>query len=263
MTALRVALGQYDTGWHSPELSLERAERLVRSAAGDGARLVVLPEMTTTGFTMDVSRAVPLDDPSVRQLRAIAARHGVWLVAGMALRETSGEGVGFCSNAALAIDPSGDLAALHRKRRLFAFGGEDERYSAGDEPTRLEIEGVRVALFVCYELRFPELFAESAAKVDAMVVIANWPAARRTHWDALLRARAIESQCCVIGVNRIGIAGGLEYDGGSIAIDAWGETLAADDSSGIPLVTIDTGAVAEVRRRYPFLRDRGAFAQRG
>ena len=248
---LTVALGEYDTGWHSPESSIASATRLATHAAAFGARLLVLPEMTTTGFTMDTDRAVTLESRDVSLLRALASRLGIWLVAGVALREA-----GAVYNAALAIDPDGEIVGIHRKQRMFAFAGEDASYRAGAESTIVSIDGVRFGLFVCYELRLPELFADVAADVSGMIVIANWPASRRGHWDALLRARAIENQCTVVGVNRTGIAGGLTYDGGSAAFDAWGDRIDPATPAGLRIVTIDPGKTAAVRERFPFLRDR-------
>lgn len=254
---LRVALGEYDIGWHTPEASLASADSLVRDAVGCGARLVVLPEMATTGFTMDAAQAAPLASPAVEELRAIARRYDVWLIAGVAMREDPvSDGEACVVNAALAIDPTGEIAAVHRKQRLFAFAGEHDVYRAGTNATTVTIEGVRVGLFICYELRFAEVFAAVADRCDCMVVIANWPAARRPHWDTLLRARAIENQCVVLGVNRLGEGGGIAYDGGSAAYDAWGDPLPSEGGCGVPVVTIDAGRVAEVRAKYPFLKDR-------
>ena len=247
---LTIALGEYDTGWHDARASLASAERLVRASVQAGARVVALPEMATTGFTMDTTHAVPLDAPEVGELRRIARDAGVWLIAGVALRAEAAR----ATNAALAIDPAGGIVAVHRKQRLFAYADEHAHYTAGAAPTTLTIGDVRVGLFICYELRFPEVFAPVAAHVDAMIVIANWPAARQGHWDALLRARAIESQCWVIGVNRVGTANGLEYAGGSTAFDPWGDRVTTVGSPA--LVTVDAARVAEVRAKYPFLRDR-------
>lgn len=250
---LVVALGEYDTGWHSPSASLDRAEALVASAAVGGARLVALPEMATTGFTMDTSHAVTIDSPDVHRLRQIARHNGVWLIAGVALRESIDE-ADTVVNAALVINPTGAINAVHRKQRLFAFAGEHDRYREGDRATVVVIDGVRVALFICYELRFPELFRAVAHQADVMLVIANWPAARRAHWDALLVARAIENQCVVLGVNRVGTGGGVDYDGGSAAHDAWGVPLASAPGD-TRIVTVDTAHVAAIRGEYPFLRD--------
>ena len=251
---LTIALGEYDTGWHDPRASLAAAAKLARSASAVGVDLVVLPEMATTGFTMDTAQAVTIDSPDVRQLRRMASENGIWLVAGVALRE---QGIPTCSvNAALAIDPSGEIVAVHRKQRLFAFGEEDRHYQPGTESTTLDIGGVRLGIFICYELRFPEVFAPVAAHVDAMVVIANWPASRQEHWDVLLRARAIENQCYLVGVNRTGMANGLSYAGGSSVYDPWGERVVTSNANGGRIVALDAQRVADVRAKYPFLRDR-------
>ena len=253
MSALRVALGEYDVGWEDPAGSLARAEALVARAAAAGARLVALPEMCATGFTMDSARwAEPLDGASGRRLGEIAARHGVWLVAGLTARDEEG-----AFNAAALYSPAGELAGAYRKQRLFAYGGEHASYAPGSAPFVFEVEGVRLAAFVCYDLRFPELFRAVARDVDAMVLIANWPAARRAHWDALVRARAIENLSYFVAVNRTGTGGRLEYDGGSVAYDPWGELAAssAQAGEGVALVDVDPGRVAEIRARYPFLED--------
>ena len=253
---LRVALGEYDTGWHDPATSLARAERLVRDAAAAGAALVVLPEMCTTGFTMDAATyAEPLEGSSVRELRRVARDVGVSLVAGVALRECVAPGSGERAvNAALVIGKDGEVRALYRKQRVFAYAGEDATYTAGTEPVNVSVDGVRIAPFVCYDLRFPELFRRVAGDVDAIVVIANWPAVRRAHWDTLIRARAIENQCYVVAVNRAGEGGGLSYDGGSAAFDPWGDPIATSHG-GVQYVELDPERVRTVRAQYPFLRD--------
>ena len=263
--ALRVALGEYDIGWHDPEGSLARARELVGQAARAGARLVVLPEMVTTGFTMDVTQATPLAGGHSARLGAIAAEAGVWLIASVAATEevplgtsggAGGAGPGRAVNAALVIDPAGLTVAVYRKQKLFAFAGEQAHYSPGAGPVTVTIEGVRIAPLVCYDLRFPELFRAVAREVDAFVLVANWPAARRPHWDILTQARAIEDQAYVVAVNRIGTGGGIVYDGGSVAWDPWGEPAAETRSpSGIRIVDLEPKRVADVRRQYPFLAD--------
>ena len=243
---LRVGLGEYDTGWEDPATSLRRADLVVARAAQRGAGLVVLPEMCTTGFTMDSRRlAEPLDGPSVTALREMARQKGVHLLAGVATR------AGECYNSALLIDPSGGIAGEYRKQRLFGYAGETDHYAAGAGPVVLEVGGVRIAPFVCFDLRFPELFREVAPRVDAMVLIASWPAARRAHWDVLVRARAIENQCYVVAVNRVGEGGGLAYDGGSVAYSPWGDRL----GGGGEVVEIDPGEVTRTRSAYPFVAD--------
>jgi predicted amidohydrolase len=256
---LRVALGEYDTGWHDPAGSLARAAGVVERAAAAGAELVVLPEMCTTGFTMEsAARAEPPDGPSAAVLAELARGHGVHLLAGVATRAPSDGGGERFHNSALLFRPDGALAAEYRKQRLFAIAGEHECYAAGDAPVVVRVGGVRIAPFICFDLRFPELFRAVAPRVDALVLVANWPASRRAHWDVLVRARAIENQCYVVAVNRSGVGGGLEYDGGSVAYDPWGEPVAEAADGGLLVARIDPAEVTRVRSRYPFVEDRRA-----
>ena len=244
MSSLRVALGEYDLGWQDASGSLARASDVVARAAAAGARLVALPEMATTGFTMDTSHATPIEGGDAARLAELASAHAVWLVAGVAARDADGP-----FNAAIVADPAGSIVAVYRKQKLFAYGGEHDSYVPGDRPVVVDVEGVRIAPFICYDLRFPELFREVAADVDAFILVANWPAARRAHWDVLTRARAIENQTYFVAVNRTGSGGGIEYDGGSVAYDPWGDRLHGS------VVEIDTQRVASIRERYPFLAD--------
>ena len=250
-STLRVALGEYDIGWQNPEQSLARAEALVRDASARGAQLVVLPEMCATGFTMDAERwAEPLSGDRADRLRAIARQARVWVIAGLAARDADG-----AKNAAVVIDPSGAVEAVYYKQRLFGYGGEDGPYHPGDEPVVVTVGGVRLSPFVCYDLRFPELFRAVAREVDAIVLIANWPTARRAHWDILVRARAIENQCYMIAVNRTGEGGAIAYNGGSAAYDPWGEPLVGSGSPSAPIVEVRTSEVDRIRRKFPFLED--------
>ena len=249
MARLTVALGEYDTGWHDVAGSLERARTLVSDAARAGAGLVVLPEMTTTGFTMDTThQAESRDGASLAGLRALARDAHVAIVGGVPIREENA-----CFNMAFLIDAQGEIVAEYRKQRVFRYAREGEHYTSGEQACVTSIGGVRVALLICFDLRYPELFRAVARDVDAIILIANWPASRRAHWDTLVTARAIENQCYVIAVNRTGTADGLEYDGGSVVIGPWGERIAASGSHAVATATIDTAEVARIRESFPVL----------
>jgi omega-amidase len=255
---LRVALGEYDIGWHDPATSLDRGSAIVAAAAASGARFVVLPEMCTTGFTMDADLAESMAGESVMRLSRMASQSKLWLLAGVATRAEN-RATTTARNSALMFSPTGELAAVYHKQRLFAYANEQRAYVGGDRSVVVDVDGVRVSPFICYDLRFPELFRAVASDTDLIVVIASWPAARRTHWDALLQARAIENQCYVIGVNRTGVGDSIVYDGGSAAYDPWG--MALDRSvlrggSEITSVTVSAAEVGRVRGAYPFLADR-------
>jgi predicted amidohydrolase len=244
-------MGEFDTGWERPSEALAAAREIVARAAAAGARLVALPEMSTTGFTMSSERfAESVEGPSVNALRDMAAAQGVWIAAGVATREQlSGDATPKGYNSLLVIAPDGEIDAHYRKQRLFACGGEHAAYSPGAEPVISVIDGVRTALFICFDLRFPELFRRVAKESDLMLLVANWPAARQAHWEALLRVRAIENQAYVIGVNRTGDAGGIRYAGGSLAFDPWGDAL----DSGTGVVDVNPERVRRVREEWPFL----------
>lgn len=260
-----MALGQYDIGWHDAPGSLARAAAVVEQAVDAGARLVVLPEMCTTGFTMDTEHyAETLSGPSVHALARLAAQHHAYLLAGVPTR-ADGQSAS-CHNSALLFGPDGELQSHYLKQRLYALGGEAGAYVPGATPLIAEIDGVRIAPFICYDLRFPELFRTVSSYVDALIVIASWPVARRQHWDVLLRARSIENQCYLVAVNRIGEGGGLLHDGGSVAYDPWGDLLCAagagDATEKAFTVEIDPAVVARIRSEYPFVKDCRAAAFR-
>jgi predicted amidohydrolase len=212
----------------------------------------------------------PIHCPTARplanraKLAAIAAANDVHVLAGIATRE-SASGTRVYRNSALLFGPDGALIAHYRKQRLFSVGGEDLAYQPGEQTVTAEIGGVRFGIFICYDLRFPELFRPLAPHVDAMVLIASWPKVRRPHWDVLIQARAIENQCYFVAVTRVGVGGGVEHDGGSAVYGPWGECIAnAGESDAatadIACVTLDSEEVTRVRERFPFVQDRRAFA---
>lgn len=261
VASLRVALGEYDIGWHDPAASLARAADVVARASAAGAALVALPEMCATGFTMDsAAHAEPVAGPSGAALARLAQTHRVHVLAGLATRGSGGGDPPAFYNSALLFGPAGELLAEYRKQQLFAYANEHVSYMAGTTPVVVTVDGVRVAPFICFDLRFPELFRAVAPGVDAIVLLANWPASRRPHWDVLTRARAIENQCYFAAVNRTGEGGGLTYDGGSAAYDPWGERVDETEPGGVRFATIDPARVTEIRRGYPFVEDRRGAA---
>ena len=210
--------------------------------------------MFPIGFSMEPERlAEPEDGPSAGFLRTQAGRLGVWLAGSVPIRPDGG---GRPVNRLLLAGPGGELEH-YDKLHPFTYSGEHEHYAPGSRRVTVDVEGVRVTPFVCYDLRFADEFWAEAPGTDCYVVVANWPAARRAHWQALLVARAIENQAYVVGVNRVGEGGGLNYAGDSRIVDPLGEVLAAGaGGETILLADVDPAVVAETRRRYPFLADR-------
>ncbi len=259
---MRLALLQTDIAWEDPEANFARLEPWLRAAVEARAHLVVLPEMFACGFTMN-TRAVqePWDGASVRFLRDRAAEYGVWIAGSVPeLPETSNEKKPRPFNTLVLAGPGGEV---HRYRKIhpFTHAGEDKHYGAGAETVTVEIpcgdELFRTALFVCYDLRFADLFWDVAEDTDLYLVVANWPATRRHHWRTLLAARAIENQAYVAGVNRVGTGGGLDYVGDSAIVDPMGEVLAAGaGGETLLLADLDPARVKQVRKDLPFLQDR-------
>jgi predicted amidohydrolase len=159
-------------------------------------------------------------------------------------------------NSFVVATPDG---SQHRYRKIhpFTYGGEDKHFRAGTEFVTINVDGLRISLFVCYDLRFADEFWKIAADTDVYLVPANWPSSRREHWMALLRARAIENQAYVIGCNRVGTGGALSYSGDSLIVNPLGEILASgNDEPSILFAEISKEEVRAVREKFPFLQDR-------
>jgi predicted amidohydrolase len=248
---LRTALVQMDIAWENWRANHARAASHVGHAAEAGARLVVLPEMFATGFSMDTARiAQPEGGPTEQWLAETARAHGVHLIAGVAVQREP-----LPVNEALLVSPEGEVSRF-AKLHPFSFAREDRVFGPGEQVVTWKVEGVRITPLVCYDLRFPEPFRLAAAATDAFVVIANWPDRRRLHWSTLLRARAIENLCYVLGVNRVGEGSGLAYAGDSAIHDPWGETLAsAAGQEALLLADLDPAKVARTRETFPALGD--------
>lgn len=248
---LRAALVQMDVAWGDLEVNHARAARHVRRAAQGGAELVVLPEMFATGFSMDAKRIVqPEGGPTQKWLERTARANGVHLLAGVAVAREP-----LPSNEALLVSPAGEVRRF-AKLHPFSLAREQDVFGSGDRVVTWDVSGVRVTPLVCYDLRFPEPFRLAAKETDVFVVIANWPDRRRLHWSTLLKARAVENLCYVLGVNRVGEGNGLTYAGDSAAHDPWGETLAsAAGQEAVLHVEIDPAKVARTREVFPALAD--------
>jgi predicted amidohydrolase len=247
-----------DLAWEDVAENHRRAARLLAEAKEGGATLAVLPEMFSTGFSMDAARIAQAPGGESEQfLREQARALGMWILASVPER-----GDPTPRNMAMLASPHGGVVK-YAKIHPFSFAGEDRVYTAGDRVVTADVDGVRVTPLVCYDLRFPEPFRTAAAETDLFAVVANWPDQRREHWRTLLRARAIENQAYVVGVNRAGTGNGLQYAGDSAAIAPLGETLAeADAREQVLFADVDAEVVRKLRARFPALQDRRPSAYR-
>ena len=251
---MRIAAVQHDIVWEDRDANFARLAPWVAAAAGAGAELVLLTETFSTGFSMTPGIGEPEGGPSARFLAGQAAEHGVWV--GGTCPEIAADGE-LPYNSFVLAGPDG---TTHRYRKLhpFTHAGEHERFQAGEKPVTVEVDGLRITPFVCYDLRFADVFWRAAPDTDVYLVTANWPAARRTHWTTLLRARAIENQAYVVGCNRVGTAGeGTEHVGDSRIVSPMGELLAtASQGESILLADVTADHVLDVRTRFRFMQDR-------
>ncbi|NOY76220.1 MAG: carbon-nitrogen family hydrolase [Kiritimatiellaeota bacterium] len=248
---MRLLTAQLNLVWEDKAANLALVEKAVETASSERCDLLVLPEMTLTGFSMNtaVTAEAPGGD-SERAFAELAELRSLAIVAGLVERRETG-----CANVAVVFDSTGEVVAKYAKTRLFPLSGEPDAHIPGDGMKSFKLRGVSAAVAVCYDLRFPELFREVASDVSMIFVIANWPASRSDHWTALLKARAIENQCFVIGVNRTGAdSDGTLHSGGSAVFAPDGaETLPVSTNGDFLLFDIDPAVVDEHRRRYPFL----------
>jgi predicted amidohydrolase len=251
---MTVAAVQLDMAWEEPQANSARAAPFVAAAAERGATLVLLPEMWPTGFSMAADRlAEPPEGPSTTFLVEQAAAQGAWVGGSLPVRLPDHDRPVNCFTLAA---PDG---AVHRYAKIHSFShaGEHDHYAAGREHVTVDVDGCRCTLFVCYDLRFADEFWATAPTTDCYLVVANWPSVRRRHWRTLLRARAIENQAYVVGVNRVGRDPHEAYAGDSAVVDPLGELLVeAGEEEGVTMADVDPAVVVEVRRRYRFLQDR-------
>ena len=254
----RCALVQADTRWANPPANRDNLARLMDRAPD--CDLYVLPETCTTGFlgdNEDGERLAELEQGlDQRWLIEQALARGAAIAASIVAIEDER-----ARNRFVLARPDGSHAQ-YDKKHLFSFGGEDKRYAAGDQRVRAPLFGRSVDLQVCYDLRFP-VWCRNNQDFDLQIYVANWPKPRVAHWDALLRARAIENQAYVIGVNRAGVDGkGVEYTGSSSVWDALGQPVVEplDEREQVVEFELDFDALDEVRLKFPFLADRDEFS---
>lgn len=259
MSALRVAAVQHDIAWNDRALNFEHLVPMISGAVASGAGLVVLSETFSTGFGFDDPGFLtePEGGPSSQFLSDQARLHGVWVGGSCPeVRADAPDDDQRPSNCFVLAGPDG-MQHRYRKIHPFSFAGEERYVRAGTELVTVNVEGFRVSMFVCYDLRFADEFWQLAGDTDLYLVPANWPESRRQHWQTLLRARAIENQAYVIGVNRVGSGDGLDYAGDSQIIDPQGELLATGSrTETVLLADLSTDHVAATRDRFRFLPDR-------
>lgn len=260
MSSVTFTLIQTALHWEDKETNLEMLEAKL-DALDQPTQVVVLPEMFSTGFSMKPELlAETMEGPTVQWMRGMAARKKVILTGSVIIKEADAY-----YNRLIWMLPNGQYGH-YDKRHRFAFAGEHEHYTAGSQRFIASVNGFKINLLVCYDLRFPvwarqQSTEDNGTEYDVLIYVANWPQRRNTAWKTLLQARAIENQSYVIGVNRVGEDGnGIYHSGDSMVIDPLGEILyhKADDED-IFTITLKKEDLQTVREKFPFLRDADSF----
>ncbi|WP_149494774.1 nitrilase-related carbon-nitrogen hydrolase [Roseiconus lacunae] len=256
---MQVVAIQLDMVWEDRAANHQRVEQLIDATAIAPGSLVMLPEMFETGFSMNPERTKQSEDREGEALlRRLAAKYDVAMMGGVVNEYSAGD----VANECVAFAPDGRELVRYRKMRPFSLSGEADHYGAGTQYRLFEWQGVKIAPFVCYDLRFPELFRAAVKDgAELITLIACWPAKRSEHWVRLMQARAIENLAYVVGVNRCGEEPSLKFDGRSSAFDHLGNCLfEASDQVQALKTELDFGELRRWREKFPALRDLKANA---
>ncbi len=252
---LHITIIQPDIVWEDKTANLQQYEKMLAGITGP-KRVVALPEMFSTGFSMAPERlAEPMDGTSVKWMADMAVRHRCILTGSLIIEE---EGKYF--NRMLWVQPDGHIG-FYDKRHLFAYADEEKHYTRGEKRLIVSVNGWRINLLVCYDLRFPVWARSQGDEYDVLLYVANWPEPRSLAWKTLLQARAIENQCYVVGVNRVGTDGkGFNYVGESSVFGPLGETIWQQAVTvACHTITLDKEHLRKTRTKLPFLNDADKF----
>ena len=252
---MQIVAVQMNMAWQDKAANHARLRELLSGTEIQPGALIIAPEMCETGFSMNLSATAQSDSREGEALfRELAARYDAAVMGGVA---SPVQDDGLSRNECVVFAPDGTELARYQKMQPFSFSGEEKRYPAGAEHQIFQWQGIKIAPFICYDLRFPEVFRRAILEgAELLTVIACWPEKRSEHWVRLLQARAIENLAFVVGVNRCGEEPGLTFDGRSSAFDHMGSALfEATADEQVLTVEIDIVAARKWRESFPALRD--------
>lgn len=254
---MKIALAQTDIFWENKIKNKENYLKLIIEAAKHDTDLILFPEMSLTGFSMNVdsiSEETNFPSGTVEWFKSQAVANNINI--GFGYVEGSTCHLKGKNNYCVAAS-DGTILSLYSKIHPFSYGLESKFYTGGDTVTSFELKNFNISTFVCYDLRFPEIFQIASKNANLITVAANWPKARREHWITLLKARAIENQCYIAGINRVGVGDGIEYSGDSLLIDPLGNVLIqGTDKEDLLIYDISPDEVPKVRESFRIKDDR-------
>lgn len=245
---MKTVILQNDILWADPAGNIRKTDAAISSSPD--ADLYILPEMFSTGFCTSPEGIAESDGATLEWMKKKAAQCGAAIAGSVAIKED-----GNFYNRFYFVKPDGDVVS-YDKKHLFTYGKEHESFTAGDRRVIVEYLGVRILLEICYDLRFP-VWSRNHGDYDMIIYVASWPASRISAWNSLLVARAVENQCYVAGVNRVGTDPSDSYSGGSVIVDPYGNVIARcqDGIESYSEAEIDMELLEAFRRKFPVLND--------
>ncbi len=218
---MKIALFQSDIEWCNKEKNFAVAREKVKEAKNKGCSVIFFPEMSFTGFSMATEVTAESDTKTLDFVTSLAKEYSIYIGFGY-VKKVNGK----CENHYCVVDYRGEVISDYTKIHPFSAGYENENFVGGNSITHYRIEGINFSTFICYDLRFPEVFSAVGDRAEVIVVPANWPKSRSHHWKTLLKARAIENQCYILGVNCVGVHDDIYYSGDTMAVNPDGEVIA-------------------------------------
>lgn len=249
---MKIALAQMSVEFENKEKNKEKCWSFIKEAKDKACDLIIFPEMTLTGFSMNTKEIAEDNNETIDWFKNKALNYGLSIGFGHVVRVHEK-----CENRFTIVSPDNKEILSYTKIHPFSYSFEDKYYEGGNSILYTQIRDFMVSPFICYDLRFPEIFQIASKECHLITVAANWPKSRRDNWITLLKARAIENQCYTAGVNVMGCINGYEYSGDSLIIDPIGNIIAmAEDKEELLIAEIDINEVLRFRDHFPIKRDR-------
>jgi omega-amidase len=256
MSQVKVTIIQSDLHWENQKANIEQFDKKINEIKEE-TNLIVLPEMFTTGFSMQATQLYEtMNGKTIEWMLQKATAKNAAICGSVIIKENEQY-----FNRLIWANPDGTIA-YYDKKHLFAYAGEHEKFTPGNQLLHVTINNIIFRCNICYDLRFPVWARQNQSPYDVLLYVANWPNKRSHAWKTLLTARAIENQCYVIGVNRVGVDGnGFEYNGNSMIVNPLGEVMFENENEAIcATYTIDKNNINTIRTQIPFLKDADSFS---
>lgn len=247
-----IALAQMDLIWEDISSNINKLEQFTKEAALKNVEFILFPEMCLSGFTNNINSLNKSEEEIIKIVNNIAISNKINIGFGFAVKvDDKGK------NKYIIISKSGKVLVNYTKIHPFTFASEDKKYYKGNYIDTCTINEFRITPFICYDLRFPDIFQIASKESQIIIIGANWPKEREEHWITLLKARAIENRCYILGVNRVGVGNGLEYGGASVFVSPNGEIMNDINSNeGIIIKNIELNKIDEIKKQFDIRNDR-------